>query len=131
MNFRVPSNALGNIGEPLDYSQPERLQEDDDYVEAAYVEEDERGATSIESVEAAAGWSGTRLDEEIVGSLTAGSLDNRSGTPIMGASGSRRGGNVDASCGELEDVAATGEADRNVLSDEQVRVVSQAVPQTS
>ncbi|EKM56360.1 uncharacterized protein PHACADRAFT_207614 [Phanerochaete carnosa HHB-10118-sp] len=30
MNFRVPSDFLGNIGEPLDYSQSEKIHEDGD-----------------------------------------------------------------------------------------------------
>ena len=65
MNFRVPSDLLGNIGEPLDHGQSERLHEPDETEDhEAAAEEQPRGATDLKNTRLVAGRSGTRWEDE-------------------------------------------------------------------
>ena len=65
MDFRVPSDLLGNIGEPLDYSQSERIHDDEPGEREVVVEESKANAsTNLESPGPTAGPSGARWEDE-------------------------------------------------------------------
>ena len=65
IDFRVPSDLLGNIGEPLDHSQSERPHEDgSDECEVVADESEANAGADLESAEPVAGSSGARLEEE-------------------------------------------------------------------
>ena len=59
MDFRVSSGLLGNIGEPLDHGQSERLHEDEPEDHEATDDEHPRGTRDLESAGPVAGPSGT------------------------------------------------------------------------
>lgn len=64
VDFRVPSNFLGNIGEPLDHGQSERSYEDGHYDRYAGLEKQIRVGVDLESPELATTPSGTLPDDE-------------------------------------------------------------------
>ena len=65
VDLRVPSNLLGNIGEPLDHSQSERLHQGEPDEREVVAEESEANAgTDLESVRPVAEPSGARLEDE-------------------------------------------------------------------
>ena len=64
IHFRVPSDLLGNIGEPLDHSQSERLHDDEHEDYEAAADEHLRGVRDPESTGLAAGLSGTHWEDE-------------------------------------------------------------------
>ena len=107
INFRVPSNLLGNIGEPLDYYQSERSHEDGDEPARADAEEIELDTTNLESADLAAGSSGICSDEE-----SDGGVDRQRGPSV-------------ASLEEVADVAVTGDIDEDIICDKQVCAASQ------
>ena len=76
MDFRVPSDLLGNIGEPLDHSQSERLHEDDPGEHEVTAERSEDGTgADLESAGPVAGPSQAgvlREDEGRAPASTAG-----------------------------------------------------------
>ena len=121
VSFRVPSSLLGNIGEPLDHSQSERLHEDESATTDA--EEVELDTTKLESTESVAGPSGTRWDED----SNVNGIGRQSSPPNAGFSGSRRDHweTVDVSLREVANVTDIQEVRRSVTLTEQVRAVSQ------
>ena len=64
VEFQVPSDLLGNIGEPLDHYQSERLHEDELDNHEAAAEEQPIDARDTESAGPVAGPSGTRWEDE-------------------------------------------------------------------
>lgn len=67
LEFRSPSDLLGNIGEPLDHSQSERLHEDELYnreAAEAVAEERPSGTEDLESVRPVAGPFGALSEDE-------------------------------------------------------------------
>ena len=59
MDFRVSSDLLGNIGEPLDHGQSERLHEDEPEDHEAADDEHHRGTRDLENTGPVTGPSGT------------------------------------------------------------------------
>ena len=65
VDFRVPSDILGNIGEPLDHSQSERLHESEPGEREGPAEDCEAGpGADLESAGPVAELSGTRWEDE-------------------------------------------------------------------
>ena len=95
--FRAPSDLLGNIGEPLDYSQSEQLQEGDSSTDDTPAEEQPRVGMDPESVQPAAGRSGAHQDT--AGTVADPSVtcweDNKQEIPRFGVPGARSDGFVD------------------------------------
>ena len=89
VDFRVPSDLLGNIGEPLDHGQSERLHEDEPEDHAAAADEQPRGMRDLENTGLVARPSGPRLENEDSDSLAtswlaAGPSGTRSDEASMG-----------------------------------------------
>ena len=76
IDFRVPSGLLGNIGEPLDHSQSERLHEGEPSEREGSAEDSEAGpGADLESPGPVAGPSGARWgDEDRAPMSTAGAV---------------------------------------------------------
>lgn len=83
IDFRVPSDLLGNIGEPFDHSQSERLHEDDHQDRAAPTGRQSEDGVDMESVSPIAGPSGVCKDYEELG------VDLESTAPVAGSSGTQ------------------------------------------
>ena len=65
IDFRVPSDLLGNIGEPLDHSQSEQIHEGEPDEREGPVEDSEAGpGADLESAGPVAGPSGARWEDE-------------------------------------------------------------------
>lgn len=76
INFRVPSDFLGNIGEPLDYSQSERLHQDAPGEREVAAEESEVSAgPDLESAGPVTGSSGVRQEDEDQASVGTADAD--------------------------------------------------------
>ena len=113
IDFRVPSDLLGNIGEPLDYSQSGQLQEGDSSTHDTPAEEQPRVGMDPESVRPAAGPSGAHQD-------TAGTVadppvtcceDSKQASPSFDMPGGRSDGFVDTipmACTDNAGVDLTG-----------------------
>ena len=83
IDFRVPSDLLGNIGEPLDYSQSEQLHEDEPGEREVVAEESEASAsTDLESAEPVAGPSGARWEDEDRAPVCTQATDTVAGSSV-------------------------------------------------
>ena len=75
INFRVPSNLLGNMGEPLDYHQSEQFHEDEPCEREGHISAEESigrawpvggsYAVRLGAADAVAGRSGGRADDDV------------------------------------------------------------------
>ena len=83
IDFGVRSDLLGDIGEPLDHSQSERLHEDEPGEHEVTVEESEASPSAdLESARSAAGPSGARWEDE--DRAQAGTVDVSAGPSVAG-----------------------------------------------
>ena len=120
MSFRAPPSSLGNIGEPLDHGQSERLHEDEDHTEEANMGELEFDTTDLENAKPVSSLPGTRWDNESIANAY-----RQSQPPAADPSRTPEDEENGASHGGSDSTARISETHVSAILDEQVRSASQ------